>query len=70
MKKNGRVIERENREGFERSNTELYRLQSLKTATKMRRALKGDRKQSPAHEIGPANDKRTRAKDCISVRPR
>ena len=41
MKKNGRVIERENQESLERSNTELYRLQSLKTATKMRRALKG-----------------------------
>jgi hypothetical protein len=40
MKKNGRVIERENQEWLERSNAELYRLRSLKTATKKRRALK------------------------------
>jgi hypothetical protein len=40
MKKKGRIIEREIQECLERSNTQLYRLRSIQTATKKRRALK------------------------------
>jgi hypothetical protein len=40
MKKRGRVIERENQECLERFDTQLYRLRSIQTATKKRRALR------------------------------
>ena len=39
MKKKDWVVERENQECLEGSNTQLYRLRSIQTATKKRRAL-------------------------------
>jgi hypothetical protein len=40
MKTKGQVVERGNQERLERFNTQLYKLRSIQTATKKRRALK------------------------------